>query len=64
MHKEIEILRRRFESDQALAKELGVSDRHLRNIKLNKHVGCSIRKLINLLLKQAGASAPDDKGVD
>lgn len=56
MKTEIELLKNHFGSYQVVAENLGVTERHLRNIMRNEHVGEPIKKLIQTMLKSLQAS--------
>ena len=60
---EIEILKHHLGSYQAVAEALGITERHLRNVMINKHTGEPIKRLIKSLLesvkqKPSGGTQP------
>jgi hypothetical protein len=60
MNTEIEILKEHFGSYQAVAEQLGITERHLLNARKNTKIGEPLRRLLKTLVQtlkkeQAGA---------
>jgi len=59
----IEILKGRMGSYGAVAVELGITERHLLNIRKNRHCGGALRKLIIRMVVMDGSTADIEKGL-
>ena len=51
MKSDVEILKEHFGSRKALAKALGITERHVRNIERNQHIGTGLRKLMRIMVQ-------------
>ena len=49
MKENLEVLKRQFGSDAEVAKRLGITARHVRNIRQGYHVSLSLQKLIAMM---------------
>jgi len=51
MNPEIDILKKHFGSYEAVAEQLGITERHLRNARNNKKTGEPLKRLVKALIQ-------------